>query len=625
MAEGPDASRLERRNAGSLLALMVGCYLSFAYFFVPRLTNVHFGDVEFTGWSGPIGERLLRGERPFVDFVLPIPPGSFLLLAAVQKLMGRALLQQELWLNTVAQLLMALIGYAIAVRLTSRINALLVGLSTLVALFWLHKECAYDHTAQLVVWLSFATGVRALLDAPGTARDRYWISTGFFAAFTLLFKQSTGVGALAGWAAAIAYLLIAGRVSAGQSLVSRADARSFGIGAALGLAVLWLVLVALGSSLFAYFFAVFVDGPKLKGGSWLLIKHVLGYVTIQDAWMSSIVFSIALSLLGVRLVKRTGRLHMGDEPSHREHRALGRAESALVALAMVGGFSLAIFLLVRSKALNPDLLLAIDRLRVIPHFGLVIGSAFFVGHLQPARAWGVPAADTARGHAINAILIAALATTLLHNTSAPEFRVFYDNNPIIPFAFLFVFVALDRAGLGKLKFVVIVCVLATLFGNRLDRAFVAKISVGRAGHWAGMKVNDRGRDIVLAARRVQALTAPTDTVLVLPEDVQLARLIDRPRPPIVGAIVFVDQYAAHLAPRDIATLAAEPPKVIVIHPPEMHLWAQLFRIWSGDSGAQKVLEFTQKELLPRRYRLDSVTHTRWLWHNATLQIWVRVD
>jgi hypothetical protein len=118
MAEGPDASRLERRNAGSLLALMVGCYLSFAYFFVPRLTNVHFGDVEFTGWSGPIGERLLRGERPFVDFVLPIPPGSFLLLAAVQKLMGRAILQQELWLNTVAQLLMALIGYAIAVRLT---------------------------------------------------------------------------------------------------------------------------------------------------------------------------------------------------------------------------------------------------------------------------------------------------------------------------------------------------------------------------------------------------------------------------------------------------------------------------------------------------------------------------
>jgi hypothetical protein len=89
--------------------------------------------------------------------------------------------------------------------------------------------------------------------------------------------------------------------------------------------------------------------------------------------------------------------------------------------------------------------------------------------------------------------------------------------------------------------------------------------------------------------------------------------------------VFVDQYAAHLAPRDLETLAREPPKVIVLHPPEMHLWAQLFRIWSGDSGAQKVLEFAQRDLLPRRYRRDSVTSTRWLWRDATLEIWVRVD
>jgi hypothetical protein len=213
----------------------------------------------------------------------------------------------------------------------------------------------------------------------------------------------------------------------------------------------------------------------------------------------------------------------------------------------------------------------------------------------------------------------------MHNTSAPEFRVFYDNNPIIPFAFLFVYVALDRAALDKLKFVVMICVVATLFGSRLDRALVAKISVGRTGHWAGMKVNERGRDIALAARRVQALTEPQDTVLVLPEDVQVAALIGRPRPPIRGAIVFVDQYAEHLAARDIQTLTSHPPKVIVLHPPEMHLWAQLFRIWSGDSGAQKVLEFTQRELLPKRYRLDSTMNTRWLWRDATLQIWVRVD
>jgi hypothetical protein len=603
---------------------MSGCYLAFAAFFVPRLTNVHFGDVEFTGWSGPLGERLLRGERPYVDFVLPIPPGSFLVLAAVQKLMGRALLQQELWVNATAQLLMALTAYAIAVRLTTRANAILVALSTLVALFWLHKECAYDHTAQLVVWLSFATGVRALLDAPGPGRDRYWIGTGFFASLTLLFKQSTGTGALLGWGAAFVYLVVAERTVLGRSVVSRGDVRRFALGAALGLGVLWLTLALLGSTLGAYFSAVFLDGPKLKGGSWLLIKHVIGYVTIQDAWMSSIVFTVGLTLLGVRLIKQHGHLQLGDEPQRRETESLGRVQTTLVAAVTVGTFALAVALIVRSKALNPDFLLVIDRLRTVPHFGLVLGCGFFVGHLQVR---GMSSNDDARAvcHAINALLIAVLATTLLHNTSAPEFRVFYDNNPIIPFAFLFVYVALDRAALDKLKFVVIICVVATLFGSRLDRALVAKISVGRTGHWAGMKVNERGRDIALAARRVQALTAPQDTVLVLPEDVQLAALIGRPRPPIRGAIVFVDQYAEHLAARDIQTLTSHPPKVIVLHPPEMHLWAQLFRIWSGDSGAQKVLEFTQRELLPKRYRLDSTTNTRWLWRDATLQIWVRVD
>jgi hypothetical protein len=522
MAEPSDPRSQDRRRAGSLLLLMAASYLAFSYFFVPRLTNVHFGDVEFTGWSGPIGERILRSERPYVDFVLPIPPGSFLVLAAVQKLMGRALLQQELWVNAAAQLSMALLGYVIAVRLTTRTNALLVALSTLVALFWLHKECAYDHTAQVVVWASFAAGVRALLDAPGRMRNRHWILTGFFSAFTLLFKQSTGIGALAGWSAALAYLVIAGRASTGRSFVSLADARRFAAGAALGLGALWIALVALGSSLFAYFSAVFVDGPELKGGSVRLIKHVVGYVTIQDAWMSSIIFTVGLTLLGVRLIKHSGRVHLGDEPQRRTSESLGRVPMALVALVTVATFSLAIALLVRSKAMDPDLLAVVDRLRVVPHFGLVLGAAFFVGHLQSAAPVPPVDDDTLRtGHAINALLVAVLGATLLHNTSAPEFRVFYDNNPIIPFAFLFVFVALDRAALDKLKFVVVVCVVLTLFGNRLDRGLVAKISVGRTGHWAGMKVNERGRDIVLAARRVQSLTKPEDTVLVLPEDVQL--------------------------------------------------------------------------------------------------------
>jgi len=193
------AEQREQSIAWSLLLLNALAFFVFSLFFVRRLTNAHFGDVEFTGWSGPIAARLATGERPYVDFVLPIPPGSFVLLAVIQKLAGRPLLIQELWLNTIIQLVMSVFAYAIAARITTRVNALLVAFSTLIALTWLNKECAYDHTAQLVVWASFVTGAYALFEEPGRRRQRLWLLTGFFAAFTLAFKQSTGLGALIGW------------------------------------------------------------------------------------------------------------------------------------------------------------------------------------------------------------------------------------------------------------------------------------------------------------------------------------------------------------------------------------------------------------------------------------------
>src|SRR5262245_39074694 len=268
--------RRERLRALALLALLAAAFIAFLVPFLRRLTNAHFGDVEFTGWSGPIATRVAAGERPYVDFVLPIPPGSFVVLAAIQKLAGRALLIQELWLNTLVQLAMSVFAYAIAARITTRVNALLVSFSTLIALTWLNKECAYDHTAQFVVWGSFVSGCYAVFGEPGRRRRLLWRLTGFLAAFTLAFKQSTGLGALLGWGVALGYLVAVERISEQRASLQRllGDALAWASGALLGVAALWLMLLALGSSMAAYAECVFIDGPAVKGGSSRLVRHV---------------------------------------------------------------------------------------------------------------------------------------------------------------------------------------------------------------------------------------------------------------------------------------------------------------------------------------------------------------
>jgi hypothetical protein len=608
------------------MALLTLCFVAHASVFVRRLTNSHFGDIEFTGWSGPIGSRLLSGERPYLDFVLPIPPGSFLVLAAIQKLAGRALLLQELWLNAFCQLAMAWLSYAVALRLTTRLNAVLVAVTTTVALGWLNKECAYDHTAQLVAWSSFWSGVCALTEKGPARRARLWALTGFLAAFTLFFKQSTGSGALLGWSGALAYLTLVDAFSGVELGARRRDVRAALIGALAGLGALVVLLALLGSGPVPYFQSVFVDGPKLKGGSLLLVKNVLGYVTLRDAWLSSVGATLVVVIVGARIVRGQGSLHVGDE-LRRDEPLTSRA-AALLALALFATFGGALALLLsRYSGLRPGVVSALDRLKIVPHFGFVFLAAFFLAHLGYPRKAPTEAAPEALagGHVLNALVLAALGVSLLHNTSAPEFRAFYDNNPIIPFALLALFVALDRARLTFLKILVVAAMLATCFGNRLDRALLARFSVGQTGYWAGMKVSERGRDLVRAAARVRELTSPTDQVLVLPEDVALAALIGRPRPGVRGAIVFVDQYPERLVAEDIPLLAREPPKVILLHPAESHLWAQLFRIWSGDSGAQKLVDFTQQKLLPERYTRDSVVKTRWLFREATLEIWIRRD
>jgi hypothetical protein len=613
-----------------LLALASALFVAFNVVFLPRLTNVHFGDVEFTGWSGPMGSRLLRGDRPYIDFVLPIPPGSFVLLAVIQKIAGRPTVLQELGLDAGIHLLMGLLAYVMARAVTSRSNAVLTSIATLVTVIQLNKECAYDHTAQVVAWGSVTAGLWALVSTDIARRRRYWVLAGALAGFTVAFKQSTGIGCIIGWLAAIGYLaaveLLSGARDRARTLKEPLLAYIRGLG--LGLSGVWLMLLLLGSTARAFFQAVFLDGSTLKGGALFLLRNLVIYLFDYEAYPASLVFIAAFVVVGARLIAKRGTLHIGDEIG--QERPYRPWEAFVVGSIVVTGFGAGIYFLCFGPPSYPTGWISpIDRLKGIPSLTLIPACAIFIAHLQEPRAKEPtrnPVADPWRaGHAINAAFIAGFSCTLMHNTSAPEFRPYYDNNVIIPLTFMTAFVVLGRADLRPISIILLLFTAGGVAGNKYFRAMAATTRMGSTGYWAGMRVGEHGAQIARVAARVRALTKPTDTVLVLPEDLEIEAIIGRSRPPLIGAVVFVDQYAPRLVKDDIARLDENPPRVIVVHPREKRSWQRFFRIWSGHSGAEQVISHVLRKLLPDAYERDSSYGTTFLWAQETLDVYVRRD
>jgi hypothetical protein len=622
-------SRRDERIARLLLGLTAITFTAFCFEFVPRLTNVHFGDIEFTGWSGPLGSRILRGERPYVDFVLPIPPGSFLLLAGLEKLTGRFLLLQELGLNAALHLTMGFIAYAMARTVTSPKNAVFTAVASLGTIVQLNKECAYDHTAQVLAWGSVAAGMRALATENARGRRRAWVVAGALAGFTLAFKQSTALGAIVGWVLAFGYLAVLDvrRGGARRITLRLPELGRYAHGVALGLSGVWLMLIALGSTLRAFFQAVFVDASILKGGALFLVHNLTVYLLDYPSYAAPLGAIAVFVYIGQRLVRRHGTLDIADE--HQRESRFRTWE-----IAVVGGLVLVTFgggFAVLAAGVRPYpgwWIREIDRLKMLPPMTLVPLFGLFAAELVPSDPGRTPTGTFERPDAatiLNAGVVAAFASTLMHNTSAPEFRPFYDNNAIIPLCFVSLFVVLDRADLRWLSAVLLALFLAAAGGNKFYRAMTANVPIGTNGAWAWMRLNDRGFTMAIAAARARQLAGPGGSVLVLPEDVQFVGLLHRPRPPILGAIVFVDQYAPRLVADDVRRLEEHPPKVIVVHPRRPSGWQRFFRIWSGASGAEALNDYVLYRLIPRRYERSSTFRTTFLYDPERLDIYVRRD
>jgi hypothetical protein len=626
MAAGTAQSSNEERRRDALVARLAlsaiaVIYFVFLLFYVPRLNNFVMSDREFTGWVGPIAERVARGQRLYDDLVLPIPPGSFVLLAAIHTIAGGALLLHELWVAAASHLAMGLMAYAIAAKFSTRKVALLVALTTLVVVTQTPKECVYDHTSLLVAWLSVLVGSHAALEDTPARRRRLWVFTGLSATATLMFKQSTAVGMTAGWLLALAYLFVvdwrAGRRDDARARLS--DAAHWAAGSGAGLVALALLLASLRAPLVGFVRAVFIDGPALKGGAIALLRDLFMFTARNDAVRNTIVPGAFVLAIGVAVARKHGHLHVGDELENPSPISL-RAAVFLCLTAFVAYGAATALLATNVRALDRSFSAACDSLRNVPAYGFVFGIAFFAANVNESHA--ITPATRRSGHALNAIFIASLVCSMIYDTSFVLFYPFYYNEPSIPIALLCLYVATERSGLRMATPLILVASLLPIFGAKFNRALSDDTPVNR-GHWAGLRVNYRGLEVLKAAARAQDLAGETGSVLIVPEDVELQGLVHRPRPPLKGAILFVDQYPMRLLSSDLEALDRNHPDVVIVHPRNPADWKSVFHTWSNNSAAEKVVDHVLTKILPKEYTLDSSYPSTYFWDQGQIDVYVR--
>jgi hypothetical protein len=626
-ADAPVALAGTRAGAMTALAVMAAGFLVMATQYVRRVSNNMWSDEEFSGWTAAIAHRLALGERIYEDFTLPIPPGSMAILAWIERAAGRPAFLHEVWVCAVCHLLMALLAYALVRPLASRVNSVMVAAGTLAIVMQLPKELAYDHTAQVVAWTSLVLLVRAWTTPSHATFTWLTAGAGLLGGLTFLFKQSTGTGVIGGALAALGYRVVVERWRGVRSDVRReiGAIAAFVAGGALGFGLTLAAVRALGGSVSGYLQTVFVDGPALKGGTSTLLRQTVLYTLRDPTVQISFVAGAVGVLIAWRVARNRGDFVMpgpyeGDEEARRgEQVAIPWRTVVWFALLFAGTFAVGTALLaLRVKELPLPFAVVHGATRGMAPIGLLFAATYFAGNLRARRG------PAGRPDALNALLIATLIAASVHNLSFPGVRFFYDNNTIVAVALLALFIALDQSRWAIMRYGVFAVLVVSLLGDKMAR-YVEAQTPAPNGFWGGMRVNSRGVEVLKAVSRIQELSSPSDTVLVLPEDVNFATLIPRPRPRLCGAILFVDQYPARCVAQDLALLEAQPPKVIVIHPRWKNEWQWVYRLWSTVSPAGFVNDAFLGTVIPRRYRLDSSYKTVWFGAADIMDVYVRRD
>jgi len=641
------ANASPRPTVGEIL-ILTAILVAIGVAMVPCHWTSTWADEEFTGWVVPIANRLAGGQLLYTDGGhLPLPPLSFVLASLLFGSHGIWL--SESALNFTFQCLAIVILYVGLSRRLPRPVPFLAALATMPIFFSLAKTIAYDAIAQALASLVAVTALVEALPGCGRAppmRDpaarrphaaRRLVAVAAATAACVLAKQSTGFGAALG---VCGVLVLFPRTDPLRQRMRRMGAYVAAVIAAL---LLGCVVLSPFMSISGFVTDVFVTGSEPKGGSLTLLANLYGYISqIWGEWTPTMMGGVlALVILGTA----ASRWSDGDsgtgtgEPDGRNPRTLVIGSLWLTYVAALAGVAGGLFAVI-SRGPSPLMLTAFS-----PIFGFLPGqllsAGLFLCLLLVALA-GLSSIlpDRLRPTGIGPLVVLSLvlfSTALFHSLSDRRFRWTYDNNPLIMMA-VAALIALSWRALRRLfprarvAFVVLTSVGAFALqlgmwstpGATTQRVRMCTETWPEVRYLRGAKLMAKGAGMRDVAHLVRQL-APnaTDTVLLLPEDPNVESWFERPRPALSGAIVFVDQYWDRYVDVDFARLERDPPKVIVIGPRYHGRFVQLF--YHGNTGAARLIERVDRELLPRHYRLLAEQKIKINVKEDFMDIYVRVE
>ncbi len=322
---GPPSELRSNLWAALALVLLVTAFLA-------PWWNRYFGGT-LEGYFPYYGAELNRGEAPYRDFYLHVPP----LLPLESELVERWTAHPLIALRALGGIERILLALALFVWLRQLVRGTLAVTATVVAVALGSTgdtEVLHLYNHQSILW-AVAAGLLASLDFE-RPRPRAWplLMSGGAAALALLCKQTTGLGAFlaVGLGLGLAWLGLKG-----ANVSGRAAAIWFtGAASTLGAFVVWLwSRGALAASLQE----IFLDGSASKGPLTALAGRALEEPWSIAAYRVPAMLAMVAVLLGLRALRRGIRQPM---PEFAFRARSGNRTLAVVATIGVGAIALGV-------------------------------------------------------------------------------------------------------------------------------------------------------------------------------------------------------------------------------------------------------------------------------------------